>query len=231
MSKFKLNKKYNHKSDMVFDAFHIDEKRADFVVDKVGEYWYSLTPEKFMISKILDFIEQQDWTLIEKLYATERFSKIHQEEMTFGEYNEELLDFIISEWKKKGTVTDEEETREYLKHMFKLLMGYNLDCLIDTLKDIDNLAEKFNEEDSDDHEETVLTLEEIEAQKKTLSINNAIRSIDSAIPNSLGFAIFTSEGYDIISKNPEAAKFIQDTLKAGQKGFITKIKEDMRMYQ
>ena len=84
MTKFKLNKKYNHRADKINIAFGIDEKREDYIINQVTEYWDTLTPEKFMISKILDFIEQQDWTTIEKLYVTERFTSIYDDETTFG---------------------------------------------------------------------------------------------------------------------------------------------------
>jgi hypothetical protein len=232
MIKFKLNKKYNHKSDKIYDALHIDEKRESEIVDKVVEYWYSLSPEKFMISKILDFIEQQDWTMIEKLYATERFTSLYEDEATFGDYNDELIDYIIKEWKKKGSVVDENETKEYLKHMFKLLMGYNLNCLIDTLKDIDSLAEKHSKENPDtEDDEDEITPEEHEEQRKNILLNHAIRNIDSAIPKSFGIAIFNKEGYIVIGKNPDAAKLIQNTLENGQKGFIVDIEANLGMYQ
>jgi len=233
MTKFKLNKKYNHKANKINEALGIDEKREEFIVDQVGNYWDSPTPEKFMISKILDFIEQQDWTIIEKLYATERFTSIYDEESTFGYYNEELISFIVSEWKKKGTVVDDEETREYLKHMFKLLSGYRIECLIDTLKDVDNLSEKFGEINHDEHheDEVVMTPEQMEEQRKNVLMNNAIQNIDQALPDSFGVAIFCKSGYNIIGKTPEMAKLIQDTLISGQKNFIADKEANLSYYQ
>ncbi len=233
MTKFKLNKNYEHKSNKINIALNINEKREEFIIDKVGKYWDSLTPEKFMISKILDFIEQQDWTVIEKLYAVERFTTFNDEEIMFGECNEELIDYIVKIWKEKGSVTDEEETKIYIKHMFKLLMGYNLNCLIDTLKDIDNLAQKFGElnQDEQQNNEVVMTPEQIEEQRKNILMNHAIKNIDQAIPDSVGFVIFTKEGYNIISKNPEATKLIQETIVCGQKNFIAEKKSNVSLYQ
>ncbi len=233
MTKFKLNKNYNHKLDKIDAALGIDEKREEFITDQIGTYWDTLTPEKFMISKVLDFIEQQDWTVIEKLYAVERFTTFNEEEMTFGDYNEELISFIISEWKKKGTVVDDRETREYLKHMFKLLSGYRLECLTDTLKDVNDLAEKFGEINHKEHPENeiVMTPEQMEEQRKNILMNNVIQNIDRALPDSFGVAIFCKSGYNIIGKTPEMAKLIQDTLISGQKNFIADKESNVSLYQ
>ena len=232
MTKFKLNKKYNHKANIISEAIHIDNKRADFIVDQVGIYWDTLLPEKFMISKILDFIEQQDWTIIEKLYATERFASIYYEEMTFGDYNEELINYIIKTWKEKGTVYDDRETQEYLKHMFKLLSVYNLECLINTLKDINSITDKFGEiNPKNKNNEVVMTPEQMEEQRRNILINHAIQSIDQVIPDSFGVAVFCKTGYNIIAKSPETAKLIQDTLTSGQKNFIVDKEANLSYYQ
>lgn len=233
MTKFKLNKNYNHKLDKINLALGIDEKREEYIIDQIGTYWDSLTPEKFMISKILDFIEQQDWTTIEKLYVTERFTTFNEEEIMFGNCDEELIDYIVKTWKEKGSVVDEEETRTYIKHMFKLLIGYNLNCLIDTLKDIDNLAIKFGEINKDEYHdnEIVMTPEQIEEQRKNILMNNAIQNIDRALPDSFGVAIFCKSGYNIIGKTPEMAKLIQDTLISGQKNFIADKDSNVSLYQ
>lgn len=79
MTKFKLNEEYDHKADIVSDAFHIDKKRSGLIINKFVKYWDSLSPEDFMRSKVIDFIEQQDWTTIEKLYAVERFISIYED--------------------------------------------------------------------------------------------------------------------------------------------------------
>lgn len=234
MSKFKLNKKYNHKATLVAEAFHISEERENFILNKIIDYWESLSPKQFMISKILDFVEQQDWTIIEKLYASERFTSIHTEEEIFGGCNEELMDYIIKNWTEKGTVSDEEETREYLKHMFKLLSGYNLECLIDTLKNIDNLGEEFekiNPNNGEEEDEIIFTPEQIEEKRKSSLMNNALLNIDKAIPDSFGVVVFGKNGYDIIGKTPEMTKLIQETIQSGQNNFIAKKEVNLDYYQ
>lgn len=231
MKGFKLNKKYDHKADVISDALKINKEKSDVIIDKIIKYWDSLTPEKFMISKILDFIEQQDWSLIEKLYAVERFSTIYNDESTFGYYNEDLIRYIINKWKEKGTITDEETTREYLKHMFKLLSGYNLECLINTLRDVDDLAEKFEPEGDSEEDEIEHTPEEIEERKKLSLMDSAIKNINMAIPDSMGVVIFSKEGYIVTAKTPEMASLIQDTLRAGQKGFIADKIAQLNFYQ
>ena len=145
-----------------------------------------------------------------------------------------MITYIISEWKKKGTVVEEYEAREYLKHMFKLLSEYRLECLIDTLKDINNLTEKFGEINHDEYheDEFVMTPEQMEEQRKNVLMNNAIQNIDRVLPDSFGVAIFCKSGYNIIGKTPEMAKLIQDTLISGQKNFIAdKNPNNVSLYQ
>ena len=58
-----------------------------------------------------------------------------------------FTDYAIEKWKKKGTVVDEAETREFLDAMLFLLSNYRLSCLIVTLIEIDDLISDFNESD------------------------------------------------------------------------------------
>jgi len=58
-----------------------------------------------------------------------------------------FVDYAIEIWKKKGTVTKESETREFLDAMLFLLSNYRLSCLIVTLIEIDDLISDFNESD------------------------------------------------------------------------------------
>lgn len=60
-------------------------------------------------------------------------------------YYDRLIDHIIKEWKKKGTVTNEASTRENIEAMLFLMTGYRLKCLIRTIIDIDDMMEKFKE--------------------------------------------------------------------------------------
>jgi hypothetical protein len=57
---------------------------------------------------------------------------------------EGMIEFILADWKKKGTVK-EESTKELLDAMFYLLSNYRITCLISTLIDVDQLAEKYYE--------------------------------------------------------------------------------------
>ncbi len=55
-----------------------------------------------------------------------------------------FIDFAISRWKDKGTITDEEQTREYLSMMVSLLLNYRFKCLISTLIEVDDMMEAFD---------------------------------------------------------------------------------------
>lgn len=55
-----------------------------------------------------------------------------------------FLDFVISRWKDKRTITDEEQTREYVAMMVSLLANYRFRCLISTLIEVDDLMEEFD---------------------------------------------------------------------------------------
>jgi hypothetical protein len=59
---------------------------------------------------------------------------------------DDFTNYVISKWKEKGNVSNEEDTRESLDAMMYLLSGYRLKCLIATLIDIDDLMEKFEKE-------------------------------------------------------------------------------------
>jgi len=55
-----------------------------------------------------------------------------------------FIDFAISRWKDKDTITDEEQTREYLSMMVSLLLNYRFKCLISTLIEVDDMMEAFD---------------------------------------------------------------------------------------
>lgn len=74
MSEFKTNEKYDHKKEYVSDCLNISDERKEYLVD--------LVPENLGESEFLDFVEQQDWTIIEKLYIVDHFN--------FSNYQEEV---------------------------------------------------------------------------------------------------------------------------------------------
>lgn len=58
---------------------------------------------------------------------------------------EAFVDYVVEEWKKKGTITDEESTREKIDAMMFLLSGYRLKCLMATLVELDDMVDDFDE--------------------------------------------------------------------------------------
>jgi len=56
---------------------------------------------------------------------------------------DKLINYIIQEWQKKGTIKDEKQSREYLDIILYLLSNYRLKCLLGTIIDVDDLAEKY----------------------------------------------------------------------------------------
>jgi len=71
------------------------------------------------------------------------------EEKNEDNYYDRLIDYIVKEWKKKKTVTDEASTRENIEAMLFLMTGYRLKCLLRTIIDIDDLMEKFEEKNNE----------------------------------------------------------------------------------
>ena len=65
----------------------------------------------------------------------------------------DFVDFVVKEWKAKTkktkgktwTAEEEERSRFYIEEMADLLMSYRFKCLINTLCDVDDLMEKFND--------------------------------------------------------------------------------------
>lgn len=56
-----------------------------------------------------------------------------------------FVEFAISRWKDKGTISDEETTREYIEMMVSLLLNYRFKCLVSTLIEVDDMMEEFDE--------------------------------------------------------------------------------------
>lgn len=65
--------------------------------------------------------------------------------ITSDEYYDMFVDYIVENWKEKGTVKNEEDTREAIHEMLWLMSIYCPDCLIATLVNIGELEEEFNE--------------------------------------------------------------------------------------
>ncbi len=65
--------------------------------------------------------------------------------ITSGEYYDELVDYIVANWKTNGTVTNEDNTRETINELLWLKSNYCPECLVATIKDIGELEEKFGE--------------------------------------------------------------------------------------
>ena len=62
------------------------------------------------------------------------------------EYFKDLHEYILDNWKSKGTVVDEENTRTNIDMITYLLCNYRLQCLLSTILDIEDLWEKFDKE-------------------------------------------------------------------------------------
>lgn len=58
---------------------------------------------------------------------------------------EAFVGYVVEEWKKKGTITDEESTREKIDAMMFLLSDYRLKCLMATLVELDDMVDDFDE--------------------------------------------------------------------------------------
>lgn len=67
-------------------------------------------------------------------------------ELKEEEYFNDLHEYILDNWKDKGTVTDEENAQFNIETITYLLSNYRLKCLISTIIDIEDLWEKFDEE-------------------------------------------------------------------------------------
>ena len=63
--------------------------------------------------------------------------------MNGKEEYDKFVDYVLSDWKKKGLVKDEKETRDFIDMIMYLLYNYRLKCLIRTIIDIDDLMEKY----------------------------------------------------------------------------------------
>ncbi len=61
------------------------------------------------------------------------------------EWAEAVADYVVEEWKKKGSLTDEEAAREEIDAMTFLLSRYKLKYLIATLIELDDMIEEFDE--------------------------------------------------------------------------------------
>ncbi len=61
------------------------------------------------------------------------------------EWAEAFTDYVVEEWKKKGSLTDEEAAREEINAMMFLLSRYKLKYLIATLIELDDMMEDFDE--------------------------------------------------------------------------------------
>ena len=61
------------------------------------------------------------------------------------DWAEAFADYVVEEWKKKGSLTDEEAAREEIDAMMFLLSRYKLKYLIATLIELDDMIEDFDE--------------------------------------------------------------------------------------
>jgi len=62
------------------------------------------------------------------------------------EYFNDLREYILDNWKVKGMITNEENTRFNIETITYLLCNYRLPCLLSTILDIEDLWEKFDKE-------------------------------------------------------------------------------------
>lgn len=69
---FKPNEKYDYNKKYINERLNIDKERRYFLLDSV--------PENLDESEFLDFVEQQNWTTIEKLYVVYHFIRLSYEE-------------------------------------------------------------------------------------------------------------------------------------------------------
>jgi len=70
--------------------------------------------------------------------------KAPETEEEFKKYQNEMEEFILDNWRKKGTVTDEKWSRECVGNFLYLLEHYAPVCLIRTIIDVDDLKTEFN---------------------------------------------------------------------------------------
>jgi hypothetical protein len=61
------------------------------------------------------------------------------------QWSEAFTNYLIEEWKKKGSLTDEEAAREEIDAILFLLSRYKLKYLIATLIEFDDMIEEFDE--------------------------------------------------------------------------------------
>ena len=61
------------------------------------------------------------------------------------DWAEAFADYVVEEWKKKGSLTDEEAAREEIDAMMFLLSRYKLKYLMATLVELDDMIEEFDE--------------------------------------------------------------------------------------
>ena len=70
--------------------------------------------------------------------------KAPETEDEFNQYEHDLEEYILNNWKKKGTVTDEKESREYISEFLFFLSVYAPICLVKTILEVDDLKDEFN---------------------------------------------------------------------------------------
>ena len=59
-------------------------------------------------------------------------------------YKHEQEEFILNAWRKKGDVTDEEQTRDFINEFLYLLSVYSPMCLLRTIIDVNDLKDEFD---------------------------------------------------------------------------------------
>lgn len=70
--------------------------------------------------------------------------KTPETEKEFEKYENALEEYILDNWKKKGTVSDEKSSKEAISNFLYLLSCYAPICLVRTIIDVDDLKTEFN---------------------------------------------------------------------------------------
>ena len=110
---------------------------------EVQEY-ETMTPDEKV-----DFIEEHEKDSIfypsEMVYYPDGVCEF-EDDKPEEEYFNDLYEYILDNWKGINLITNEEDTRFNIEVIIYLLCNYRLKCLLSTILDIEDLWEKFDEE-------------------------------------------------------------------------------------
>ena len=129
--KFLIKAKIFDQKDKIYD---VPTKREDQKLEmEMVLYLLSSYNEKCLISTIID---------VDNLYEDfeESYTKEDREN-----YPDELNEYIFNAWKAKGTISNEEDTKDFIGIFTSLIACYGVMGLISRIIEIMNLCEEFDD--------------------------------------------------------------------------------------